>query len=251
MRTPFTAFTWSRLRGRTSAGSDAWRWSRSGIPGLLASMLMVSAGRPAGVDSVAHLQDYLGQVTPEEISPGAENFGTPEGNPLAAAAFKGHQPLGDACLDSDVADSTSDPGKPIRIPVGIELDGRIVGAKRVDHDAGDGRYSFKGSGYVRGGISDRFEVVQADRLIRRHDRDYERRGTTHAFVNALRTDFRWERFLMDPLILILWFAIASAMLFRARGRATPATSPCRTIRTAAMPPRMASTSSPRASGRRR
>ena len=35
--------------------------------------------------------------------------------------------------------------------------------------AGDGRYSFKGSGYVRGGIFDRFQLVQGDASIRFHD----------------------------------------------------------------------------------
>jgi NosR/NirI family nitrous oxide reductase transcriptional regulator len=37
------------------------------------------------------------------------------------------------------------------------------------------------------------------------------------FANALRTDFRWDYFLMDPLIFILWFAVAAAMLFWGRG----------------------------------
>ena len=38
-----------------------------------------------------------------------------------------------------------------------------------------------------------------------------------AFVNALRTDFRWDYFLMAPLIFILWFATAASMLFWNRG----------------------------------
>ncbi|RLA58846.1 MAG: hypothetical protein DRR04_10025 [Gammaproteobacteria bacterium] len=40
--------------------------------------------------------------------------------------------------------------------------------------AGGGRYSFKGSGYVRGGIFDRFQVVQGDALIRFHDYEHKR-----------------------------------------------------------------------------
>jgi NosR/NirI family nitrous oxide reductase transcriptional regulator len=40
--------------------------------------------------------------------------------------------------------------------------------------AGDGRYSFKGSGYVRGGIFDRFQVTQGDGLIRFHDYEHKR-----------------------------------------------------------------------------
>jgi NosR/NirI family nitrous oxide reductase transcriptional regulator len=37
------------------------------------------------------------------------------------------------------------------------------------------------------------------------------------FANALRTDFRWDYFLMDPLIFILWFAVGAAILFWGRG----------------------------------
>ncbi|MFQ5644351.1 MAG: 4Fe-4S binding protein [Thiogranum sp.] len=40
--------------------------------------------------------------------------------------------------------------------------------------AGDGRYSFKGSGYVRGGIFDRFQLVQGDASIRFHDFQHKR-----------------------------------------------------------------------------
>jgi NosR/NirI family nitrous oxide reductase transcriptional regulator len=40
--------------------------------------------------------------------------------------------------------------------------------------AGDGRFSFKGSGYVRGGIFDRFQVIQGDSSIRFHDQHHKR-----------------------------------------------------------------------------
>ena len=33
-----------------------------------------------------------------------------------------------------------------------------------------------------------------------------------AFLSALRTDFRWDYFLMAPLIFILWFATAASRL---------------------------------------
>jgi len=42
--------------------------------------------------------------------------------------------------------------------------------------AANGRYSFKGSGYVRGGIFDRIEVLQGENTIRFRDRNYERLG---------------------------------------------------------------------------
>ena len=40
--------------------------------------------------------------------------------------------------------------------------------------AGGGLYSFKGSGYVRGGIFDRVEIVQHDAGFRFRDRDHQR-----------------------------------------------------------------------------
>jgi len=40
--------------------------------------------------------------------------------------------------------------------------------------AGDGRFSFKGSGYVRGGIFDRFKITQGDATIRFHDYHHKR-----------------------------------------------------------------------------
>jgi NosR/NirI family nitrous oxide reductase transcriptional regulator len=38
-----------------------------------------------------------------------------------------------------------------------------------------------------------------------------------AFLSALRTDFRWDYFLMAPLIFILWFSAAASLLFWNRG----------------------------------
>jgi len=42
--------------------------------------------------------------------------------------------------------------------------------------AGDGPYSFRGSGYVRGGIFDRIELIQGEASIRFRDRNYRRIG---------------------------------------------------------------------------
>jgi len=46
--------------------------------------------------------------------------------------------------------------------------------------AGRGRYSFKGSGYVRGGIFDRIQLIQGDRSVRFFDRDHRRLGEIDA-----------------------------------------------------------------------
>lgn len=37
------------------------------------------------------------------------------------------------------------------------------------------------------------------------------------FANAAMTDFSWNAFLMDPLIFILWFSVAAALIFWGRG----------------------------------
>ncbi|ENR95748.1 hypothetical protein P053_01535 [Brucella abortus 01-4165] len=103
--------------------------------------------------------------------------------------------------------------------------------------AGDGAYSFKGSGYVRGGIFDRIELMQ-DSLVR-HPRFFTwlRRGyllfilvwlgfynnaqlsvvNVLTFTNSLITGFNWEFFLTSPLIFILWGATAAGLLFWGRG----------------------------------
>ncbi|WP_422365658.1 4Fe-4S binding protein [Pelagibius sp.] len=46
--------------------------------------------------------------------------------------------------------------------------------------AGRGRYSFKGSGYVRGGIFDRIQLIQGDRSVRFFDRQHRRLGEVAA-----------------------------------------------------------------------
>ena len=45
---------------------------------------------------------------------------------------------------------------------------------------GRGRYSFKGSGYVRGGIFDRIQLIQGDSSVRFFDRQHKRLGTVAA-----------------------------------------------------------------------
>ncbi|MCZ4271940.1 NosR/NirI family protein [Maritalea porphyrae] len=46
--------------------------------------------------------------------------------------------------------------------------------------AGRGLYSFKGSGYVRGGIFDRIQLIQGDISVRFHDKDQRRLGNIAA-----------------------------------------------------------------------
>lgn len=56
------------------------------------------------------------------------------------------------------------------------LRGRLKPSQQAIVVAGDGAYSFKGSGYVRGGIFDRVELLQGGQGIRFRDRNHTRLG---------------------------------------------------------------------------
>ena len=79
------------------------------------------------------LHDFLTPATLAEVFPGAGRFDPAEGDPPVSAVHDGEKLLGYVYLTSDVVDSTGYSGKPIRILIGIDLEGRIVGAKLVEH----------------------------------------------------------------------------------------------------------------------
>ena len=93
--------------------------------------MLVAVGA-ARAQSVSHLEEFLQPATLAEAFPGADRIGPKQGDPPAAAAYKGDQLLGYVYLNSDVVNSTGYSGKPIRILVGIDLKGGIVGAKLVE-----------------------------------------------------------------------------------------------------------------------
>jgi NosR/NirI family nitrous oxide reductase transcriptional regulator len=97
---------------------------------LVAALLCASAAR---AQTAPHLGDYLKQTALEEVFPGADHVGPIEGNPPAAAAYAGSHLVGYVFLNSDVVSSTGYSGKPINIVIGIDLSGKIVGAKLVEH----------------------------------------------------------------------------------------------------------------------
>ena len=54
------------------------------------------------------------------------------------------------------------------------LKGKLQPGQQAIMLAANGRYSFKGSGYVRGGIFDRFQLIQGDISVRFHDYHHKR-----------------------------------------------------------------------------
>lgn len=66
-------------------------------------------------------------------------------------------------------------GKALLGPLGWEnLKARLKPGQSAMVILGEGRYSFKGSGYVRGGIFDRMEIIQGDTSFRFIDLNHER-----------------------------------------------------------------------------
>lgn len=98
---------------------------------LLLGFLLVSS--PAGAQQGSHLPLYLSHAPLAEIFPGADRLGPVQGDPPAAPAYKGRQLAGYVYLNADVVGSTGYSGKPIDIVIGINLGGKIVGAKLVEH----------------------------------------------------------------------------------------------------------------------
>jgi NosR/NirI family nitrous oxide reductase transcriptional regulator len=94
--------------------------------------LVVATGAPAA-HAGGRLAEFLPQLRPADLVPGADRFGPVGGDPPAAAAFAGDRLLGYAYLNSDVVNSVGYSGKPINIVVGLSLDGKIAGAKLVEH----------------------------------------------------------------------------------------------------------------------
>jgi len=99
----------------------------------VACLALFVSWNAASAQTPSRLRDFLTPATLAEVFPGARRFDPNEGNPPVSAARDGDKLLGYVYLTSDVVNSTGYSGKPIRILVGIDLEGRIVGAKLVEH----------------------------------------------------------------------------------------------------------------------
>jgi len=69
-----------------------------------------------------------------EFFPAADRFGAPEGEPPAAAVWRGPQLLGYVFQTFDVIRIPAYSGKPINTLVGLDTEGRIVGVRIVHHE---------------------------------------------------------------------------------------------------------------------
>ncbi|MDH3673404.1 MAG: 4Fe-4S binding protein [Gammaproteobacteria bacterium] len=84
---------------------------------------------PASAKEVADLHPQL-----RELFPSATRYGAPTGNPPATPIYKGDEPIGYAFLTKPVVAIPAYSGKPINNLVGLDLTGRIVGVRIVEHE---------------------------------------------------------------------------------------------------------------------
>ncbi len=79
------------------------------------------------------LPDFLKTVSIADLFPGADRVGPPEGKPMTARAYAGERALGRIYLTSDVVNTRGYSSKPIDVLVALADNGRIVGARLVEH----------------------------------------------------------------------------------------------------------------------
>jgi len=79
------------------------------------------------------LQRHLEKVTPDELYPGADEFGAPSGTPGVVPILEAGREVGYAFLNSDFVNAAGYSGRPIQVMVGLDREARITGLKLVDH----------------------------------------------------------------------------------------------------------------------
>jgi NosR/NirI family nitrous oxide reductase transcriptional regulator len=98
---------------------------------LLGALLFLIFAGPAY--AAGQVQEFLAKAQPAELLPGADRFGSPQGDPPLVPAYQGDTLRGYVYLNSDFTNSVGYSGKPIHMLVGIDPQGTVRGIKLVDH----------------------------------------------------------------------------------------------------------------------
>lgn len=101
--------------------------------GLCVLAFLAASSPSHAADAQSRLAQFLPKLTPGEIFPGADRFGPIQGKPPTATVFAAGRPVGYMFLNSDIVNSAGYSGKPIDIVVSLALDGRIAGARLMEH----------------------------------------------------------------------------------------------------------------------
>ena len=94
-------------------------------------IFLVAGSCPASAQS--RLAEFLHDVPAGELVPGADRYAAPQGSPPVAQVLSGDRLVGYAFVNADWVNSTGYSGKPIQILVGLGTDGKIAGARLMDH----------------------------------------------------------------------------------------------------------------------
>lgn len=119
------------MQGSTAAGRgfSRYKWFVHAV--FLFLLLLCSQVFSAA--QAQRLPDFLGSIPIGQIFPGAERADPPAGKPMVAKVYAGTRQLGVVYLTSDVVNTRGYSSKPIDVLVGLANDGRIVGARLVEH----------------------------------------------------------------------------------------------------------------------
>ncbi|SSW65148.1 NosR/NirI family protein [Achromobacter agilis] len=115
------------MQGSTAAGLGFTRF----IQAVFLALLLYALS--AGIAQAQRLPDFLGATPIGELFPGADRVDAPAGKPMAAKVYAGGRQLGFVYLTSDVVNTRGYSSKPIDVLVALANDGRIMGAKLVEH----------------------------------------------------------------------------------------------------------------------
>jgi len=162
--------------GRISAGTAA----ASAPAGAAPAAMTVDMAAPGGRDWQTLLGD--GSIRRLRLSVGDVNAAFERSGKAEAAAHPEPGNPDETFIDLYAAlVSVPAIGKSLLGEAGYErLQSRLKPGQQAILVAGEGRYSFKGSGYVRGGIFDRIEIEQDGSGTRFRDRNHERLGAIEA-----------------------------------------------------------------------
>ncbi|SEL04786.1 NosR/NirI family transcriptional regulator, nitrous oxide reductase regulator [Roseovarius nanhaiticus] len=102
-----------------------------GLAALLLAALMPGDGVRAQAASV--LAEYIGDVAPGDLAPGADAFGSIRDDMPVAPLLQGGERIGWAFIASDYVGTTGYSGKPIHTMVAVDDDAIVLGVKLVKH----------------------------------------------------------------------------------------------------------------------
>jgi len=96
---------------------------------LIAAFHLLSAPAHAG----PNLEAALEKTPATELVPGADRYGSIEGDPPYATAWRGDELAGYVFMNTDIASAIGYSGKPIHVLIGLSPDGIITGTKLYRH----------------------------------------------------------------------------------------------------------------------